>query len=518
MGNLTPFQSVLHFFSNSAKEEYRKSLIADQEFLKNLEKKLGQRIINDNYEALSEDIKLIENYLASNKQTLIKDSLIFVLDDLKDIDNKITKINKSSVEEDYSKVDEIQTKDSLTSNDYARFQTPEYRIAEINQGKLPKLGTSRGECYGFTYAMVDPKFSPYKNQAVKIDLTKEVHNYQKSQLDREKDQKTVKRTRLTREYFCPDYQQQAQQILDVAKENKGGELQLTRRSSMIGHACYVSVQDDGGIRYMDPNHGAYLFQSPKDFIDFYVAASKNDKEAGVDFRFYSLSELNYDEKETLAESKTWQGVIRSFLTGSKYNDNNSLSSRVTSGIYTALGAGVGAGAGAAFGAAIGSVFPIIGTAVGAIIGAVLGTLIGGGAGWSLNTFAQRNGHYGILSIPHLIQDNWHSFKENPLSFFSPFPSKANDSVAAATDVSFFSSSSKILSHLSPNSPPQKFVVTEELISAERNKNKEETQLKAATLASSVDESHFNLKSSGADEQQIETSLPDPFCTRPKLPH
>lgn len=498
LGNLTLVQSFVHFFSNSAKEEYRKSCTADQEFLNKLGKKIDQRTTTDNYEDLSEDSKFIEDYLASNKTTLIKDCLTWVLNDLKAMDNSITKTRKDSVEE----------QSVLTSHDYQKFQTPEYLVAEINQGKLQKMGKSPGECYGFTYAMVNPKLSPYKNPGVTIDLNKEVHNYQKFQMERDKDQKSIKRTRLTREHFCPDPQKQAQQILDIATEHKGRELQLTRRGSVGGHACYISVQDDGKIRYMDPNHGAYLFQSSKDFIDFYGVASKKEKELGVDFRFYSVSELKYDEKETLAESKTWQGTIRSFLTGSKYGDNHSLSNKITSGINIGLGIGVGAGVGAAIGAAVGSVVPIIGTGIGAIVGAGLGGAIGAGSGKLLSSMANRRGHEGILGIPHLIQDTWHSFKENPLSFLSPFSSKTNAPAAVATNGRTFSSTSKILSHFHINSSPKKLVVTQEVTSAEKNTDKVEELLKAATFASSLNKPHLSLKPSGADNEDWKKTLVD----------
>ncbi|WP_133137657.1 hypothetical protein [Legionella rowbothamii] len=61
-----------------------------------------------------------------------------------------------------------------------------------------------GECLGFTYSMANPTLSPCDNPGKKIDLNQEIHNYQEFQADREKDQATIKSSRLTREHFKQD--------------------------------------------------------------------------------------------------------------------------------------------------------------------------------------------------------------------------------------------------------------------------------------------------------------------------
>ncbi len=93
---------------------------------------------------------------------------------------------------------------------YQQFQKEPFLIAKLVQGKLYELGVSEGECYGFTHAMADPDISPYQvnNYSQSIDLTQKTYDYQKNQHNRKKDQKTIQRTRLTREYFCPDYSKQ----------------------------------------------------------------------------------------------------------------------------------------------------------------------------------------------------------------------------------------------------------------------------------------------------------------------
>ncbi|USQ12975.1 hypothetical protein J2N86_09700 [Legionella lytica] len=234
--------------------------VADHEFLINLKEQLKKRITDDNYSTFSADIKLIENYLSENQYTQIKNCLRLILDDLKAMERWIG-VNKPGALRP-----EFRADADSPENDYKKLQTSEYLIMPFEQGKLVKMGTSFGECHGFTYAMANPKLSPYKNPDMEIDLNQDVHNYQRFQSNRQKDQQSIKRTRLTRKYFCPAPLQQARQILNIAEKNKGKELFLSLKRVIGGHACYLSVQDDGKIRYMDPNYGAFLFHRAQDFI------------------------------------------------------------------------------------------------------------------------------------------------------------------------------------------------------------------------------------------------------------
>lgn len=449
-----------------------KQSMVDQEFLNNLREQLNKRITDDNYTTFSADIKLIENYLSENQHTKIKNCLKLIVDDLKEIARMIGVNTREALR---PKVRANELNANSPDYDYKKFQTPEYLIASINQAELVKMGTSSGECYGFTYAMANPNLSPYKNPGMGIDLNQDVHNYQKFQSNREKDQQSIKRTRITRKHFCPDAQQQARQILSIAERNKGKELFLHRRCAAGGHACYLSVQDDGQIRYMDPNYGAFLFHHAQDFIDFYVAAARASKEAGLDYRFYSLAEIKYDEKEQLTETKTWQGKIRTLLTGPKYGDSevsDTVSFFLTLGFYMALGGSVGWVVGSILGAAIGSVIPILGTAMGAELGMSLGGMLGGLAGEILSIRAYFKGCYGLLGIPHMFQDDWHHFKEKHLSSVAFF-SKTNDSRAVASnECSINCSTLTILSLLDVDSLPQQPVFSEEVIrSVERHHNR-----------------------------------------------
>jgi translation initiation factor IF-3 len=85
--------------------------------------------------------------------------------------------------------------------------------------------------------MADPQISPYQegNYGQLMDLTQKIYEYQKNQRNRKKDQETIQSTRLTREYFCPDYSKQAEKIWLFAEYNKGKELNLYRRDRIKRH-------------------------------------------------------------------------------------------------------------------------------------------------------------------------------------------------------------------------------------------------------------------------------------------
>ncbi|WP_133138031.1 hypothetical protein [Legionella rowbothamii] len=456
-GGLPLLQRAIHFISGSAKMKHDESSFADQIFLNTLKDNFTKRIQENNYENLSSDIKSINEYVETKKHSLSYDCLKYITDDLTTIEAKLqSKTNKSQLTPDAATGTPSQS--HSPSMVYEKFQSPDYLIAEIKQGKLYKMGMSAGECLGFTYSMANPTLSPYDNPGRKIDLNQEIHNYQKFQADREKDQATIKYSRLTREHFCPDQEKQAKEILEFAEQHKGKDLYLSRRDSKNAHACYLSVRENGDIRYMDSNHGAYLFKNKQDFLDFYIAAAGKEKEVGVDFRFYTISELKYDKDMSLQETKTFQGILRTLLTGTKYGDNGALSYIVSSGVYMAIGGGLSGGVGAGIGALVGSVVPIVGTLIGATIGALIGATVGITLGAGLTTIATSKGHVGLLGVPHLIQDTWQNIKEKISNFIFPSPkknlSRASTEVITDKDSSLCSTAS-ILSSLnfSPSSPP-----------------------------------------------------------------
>lgn len=207
------------------------------------------------------------------------------------------------------------------STKYLQYQSSESLIAAINEEMSYKLGNSKGMCLGLTYAMADPTLSPYKNPGLPIVINQDVFNYQKNQNDRKNDQKRIKRTRTTMLHFCPNPENRAKQCYAFAKQHPGKEFMLGLEN-LVGcnnHACYLSWQEDG-IKYMDPNHGAYLFKKEEDFVSFYVEAANYDKAVGMSYHFYHLDELKVDDDLSLKESNTWMGMFRSLLTGKKYID------------------------------------------------------------------------------------------------------------------------------------------------------------------------------------------------------
>ncbi len=368
---------------------------------------LQAREHTDNYDHFTTELKLIDAYRRQiNKE--LPPYLKSIKDDLNQMRLMAAKKRDSPKATTSANFDAKQVKDakirmSLDEN-YRKFQKSPYLIATLRQGKDHRLGLSRGECYGFTFAMVDPELSLYKKPHTALHLNRKIHEYQKFQMDRDHDQDHIKRKRLTREYFCPDPQKQVMEIYAIAKKNQGKELGLMRRASVGSHASYLCVEPIGNIRYMDPNHGVYLFKTKEEFCEFYLTASKIDKQQGVQFKFYNIDELRDDQHHQLEESISWSGKIRSLLTGNKYNDNTQISQGVTSTTYSLFGGGIGAG----IGAIMGSITPIVGT----IFGAILGCFIGAIAGYTLNWFAVKNGHMGLLGVPHYLQERWYSYTEH----------------------------------------------------------------------------------------------------------
>ncbi|KTD30448.1 hypothetical protein [Legionella maceachernii] len=375
--------------STTKKGEYSALSRADKRFLTELRNDLCCRVSTDNYCDLSREIHRIETYINIHKHLRRDYYLNEILLDLKTIKNGYEQFNPH--------YKGFHTKKGV----YEKFQTPEYCIAELNQSKSYRLGMSEGECYGFTMIMVDPNYSPYKNKGMKIGLNEQVHRYQKHQGDRILDQALIKKVRLTHEIFCPEPKQQAKEIFNFANANQGKEFELTRRDVMKFHACYLSVQQDTEIRYMDPEHGVYLFRNKNDFIDFYVAAAKKDKEDGVDFHFYRLTELIYDKDHRLIDSKTKMGKIRTLLTGAKYDDGVNSAEFINTCIHFAGGALLGGLAAV--------MTPIVG---GGLSVTAAGGLFGGLVLTGLSKLARNSGHYGLLGIPHFIQDNWYRSKED----------------------------------------------------------------------------------------------------------
>ena len=388
------------------KKQFIQETTNEKSIILSLKSSLLARERTDNYEAFSTELALIDDYRRQTNKEL-PPYLQLIKDDLHKMGQMARKKPPSSHSATVHQHDAKHIKDAKAKlsvdESYRKFQKPPYLIAAIRQGKDHRLGLSRGECYGFTYAMVDPKLSPYKNPNVAPHFNRKIHEYQKFQMDRNQDQAHIKRKRLTREYFCPDPQVQAEEIYTFAQKNQGKELGLMRRASAGSHANYICMEPNGRIRFMDPNHGAYLFNTKEEFKEFYVAAAKIDKSQGVQFKFYNIDELQDDRHNQLKESITWGGKIRSLLTGNKYNDNAQVSIHVTGTAYALLGGGIGAGVGAL----LGSVVPIIGT----IVGAVFGALLGATAGLALNWLAAKNGHMGLLGVPHYIRERWHSYTE-----------------------------------------------------------------------------------------------------------
>ncbi|PJE11182.1 hypothetical protein, partial [Legionella sp.] len=280
---------------------------------------------------------------------------------------------------------------------------------------------------------VDPTISPYKNKVSTMDLEQRIYDYQKNQSDREKDQALIKRTRLTREYFCPDPKKRAKDLYNFAAQNEGKELNITLKFSTQRHSCYLSVQHENEIRYMDSNHGVYLFRDKKEFINFYVAAAQKDKENGLNFHFYSLDELVYDGHHQLAESKTLAGKIRTLLTGRKYQNDELSATLIIQSLHFILGGTMGSLAAL--------LMPALGESA-----VIIEILLAGLGATALSSLANMKGHYGLLGIPHLIQDSWHNFMDG----YSEFAPSEQEQIDAENEETLESSTITALLQLENN--------------------------------------------------------------------
>ena len=280
---------------------------------------------------------------------------------------------------------------------YKKYQTLPYKIAELehaDKGANYRHQLEKGHCHGFTYAMVDPDLSPYKNPAILnnhtnqfpiISINQKIRNYQDQQY---KPTANIRSTRMTRRHFCPNSQKQVEEIYAIAERHIGKELCVTLRRANGAHSVYLCVIP-GAIRYMDANHGAYLFRTKTDFFDFYVNAKPTDPNFS-DYTCYQITSLTYDANQTLHEPETIAGKIRTLLTGPKYFSIGSV-------IFACLLAGLTAYLGMLVGAAA---LCFIGIAT------IQSKLLAGIIVLSLQAKAMQS-YSGLLAIPHYLKESWY---------------------------------------------------------------------------------------------------------------
>ena len=273
-----------------------------------------------------------------------------------------------------------------------------FKIADINQDVLPP-DLHKGACYGITYAMADPNLRPYapQNHGKQFFLNHKIFEYQRNQHDEQKDQGKLKRTRLTRKFFCIDPSQQAKAIITIAFQYLDKNLCLERYHSTIAHACYLSIRKNHTIRYMDPNHGAYLFNHLADFIAFYILTAEQSE---IPYIRYQLAELVFDNHLKREPLKTLNGKWRSLLTGRKYPASDSF---VSSLLYELM--------------ILSLIIQILSWACYSRHPSLCKIL-----GGTLFTLAKLNGYSGLLGVPQYLQEKNHTFwnsKSPTLFSFNP---------------------------------------------------------------------------------------------------
>lgn len=307
--------------------------------------------------------------------------------------------------------------DCLSDTNYNKYQVPAYKLATFDQSDRHhkyRLG-SRGACLGFTYAMLDPTLSPYLNSNHKWDKTgkppvihldQTIYNYQSQQ---EKPNPYVKRTRLTRRHFCADVTKQAEEIYSIGCKHIGDDLCVTLDS--IGdyrHVVYLCVMEDG-IRYSDANHGAYFFKDKEDLLDFYCITQNFS--FPFHYKIYEVERLTYDLDTTLMESRSLSGKLRSLLTGPKYPtpENFIYLRSVVWGLLSVL-----------------ILTPVIakllsinvhGMGISNIL--CISFILGFIPAVFLNTQASHVNYFGLLAIPHFLQERWYVYCHASLKSSQP---------------------------------------------------------------------------------------------------
>jgi len=280
---------------------------------------------------------------------------------------------------------------------YDQLMQSKLRLLELQQNNMKMFGLSLGVCYGMTFFIADSRTSPYRNpQPKEIKLTQAIHNYQKYQDDRSKDQGRIKRKRLTSKRFCPSLQQQAKQLFQMASKHQGKDLGVSLRVGFNSHMTYLSVQPNGKIWYADSNHGVFVFDNEDQFVSAYrlMYLYSHQKLARPTYNVYEVSELIEDKDNTLQESITLAGKWRSFLTGKKYGSFNVLDPNIWFNLL------IWGAVWAVFGGVLASVFPIIGIFVGAALGAELGLFFG----LCLALFVLSRNHRGLLGTYHYLRE------------------------------------------------------------------------------------------------------------------
>lgn len=388
------FYSTSQFVSLTQDEQQFFQVLGNklQEIRNQFENEIPEEQVNRDIQVVIEQIKL---QLVKTTQITIRFTLLGIMSDLQAIIYGV--LSKSTGNAQYSAPDPYSEK--LTAEMAHLFNSPCVK-QRFCQGRIKQLGNSKGECYGFTFSMVDPLLSIYHTNH-SIIFNERVYNYQKNSMIRNKDQGIIKRTRLTRKHFCSSLDEQATLFYKAALHHKEEDLAIHLQSAHGGHAVYLSMQADGKIRYMDCNYGAFLFENKEEFIAGYKLLylyQKKHHPAAYDYNFYEINKLTYDPHNQHKESHGVSGKWRSFLTGTKYLGKGALIAETTVVL-------VGVGLGGAMGAAIGSAIPIIGT----IIGFALGALLGGALAYAAQQVAQAAGHYGVMGLFHYCRAKLHFY-------------------------------------------------------------------------------------------------------------
>lgn len=335
----TFFDKAYLFFTRQTESDYDQRKQAEITLFKTIRHHLAETqelIETEGYihllDLLDDLLPPIKTYLDTHDAIFTED-LKYILEELAAIALK-EKIKQHEVIDD----DLINTIESIIQQydlnlSIAYFTQPvllyhqQYKIADVQQGRSA-LGTSGGMCYGMVSSMAIPHLSPYLNAQLRrtenekphITITRQIYDHQIKQQDEKADQAFIKKTVLTRKHFCFTPEQLIKEIIAHAKSNLAADLQVIFYGvsrSHNAHACYLRIQptqnNAQAIWYMDPNFGAYCFDSEAAFIAFYMKTHPV-----YHFTGYQLSQMQYDPNHTLSRRKSFLEIYFSLLTGPDY--------------------------------------------------------------------------------------------------------------------------------------------------------------------------------------------------------
>ena len=315
------------FFSREAEKDYDARKQTEMQLFKTIKNELlkAQKLIEEsrkNYKVLL----ILFRDLAPDIRAYLKTASPIFSADLKFILSELSRVANDDGPNNYLVIDRLK-----------KYETDHYKVADAYQISSA-LGSSEGMCYGMTSMMAIPHLSPYfaentfGTETPYIPITRQIYEQQNNQFNEKDDQALIKKTTLTRAHFCFNKVKQAKEVLQYAKTQASKDLMLLLKGSLGKHACYLRIDKTSdkkqSICYMDPNHGAYRFDTEAAFIEFYALSVRTHQ-----FTSYQFAEMQYDPDHKLSRDRSFGDIWFSILTGRHYQTYEGITGKLLFGLY-----------------------------------------------------------------------------------------------------------------------------------------------------------------------------------------